>query len=125
MTIPSNDAIKAGARAIAEWRGYSGASDELARAAYGAMAPMIHAELVVGLQRDSAALASAMRTIAALQAEVEEIPKIQAQALRDAAAVIEEDQYERYDPYYAGWLRSRADGIEEDAGAESEGASHE
>jgi hypothetical protein len=43
------------------------------------------------------------------------IREAQAQALEDAAVVIDEDQYDCYDPYYAEWLRARAAAIRDGA----------
>ena len=36
---------------------------------------------------------------------------IRAEALEDAADAIDEDPYDDLDPFYAGWLRNRAENI--------------
>lgn len=51
-------------------------------------------------------------TLAALEAAT---PSINAAALESAADAIEEDPYDDLDPFYAGWLRARAEKIREEA----------
>ena len=90
MTI-SNDAIEAAARAL--WQNGSSAN------------PCPWDEVSSGLQSRYRFFAAAALSAAA--------PIIRAEALREAADAIDENQYDDLDPFLADWLRSRADRIEE------------